>query len=114
MDDEPTLPTRMPPPPHTKLAGPRPATTRIPRVFNIWGTLVYAGCSAVAFLFMIAMGFDIMPPWYVILPTFLYVFLSSGIIALDRIEANKNNKFFIDSIKRQSETIQKHVMRKMN
>jgi|SRR6478736_3106443 len=108
------LPSRMPPPPHAKLAGPRPPTTRAPRAFNIWGTIVYGGCSSIAMAFMVMMGFGIMPPWYVILPSLLYVFLSSGIIALGRIEGNKEARFFIQALKEQSEENKQHAMRKMN
>jgi len=110
------LPSQMPPrpPPHVKLAGPRPPTTRIPRVFNIWGTIVYGGCASVAMGFMIMMGFGIMPPWYIILSCLLYVFLSSGIIALGRVEGNKDAQFFIQALKVRSEESKQREMRKMN
>jgi hypothetical protein len=111
MTDEPTEPIPPRPPP---LPPPLHPTTKIPRVYRLPGTVVFAGCSVVAFFFMIALGFGLDPPWYVILPSLFYVFVSSGIIAIGRIEANKDAKFFIETIKRQSEEIQKHAMRKMN
>jgi len=105
-DEIPELPNRMPPPPHAKLAGPRPLrppTTRVPRVFNIWGTLVYAGCSITAFASMIAYGFGWRPPGLIILPALFYVGISASIIAAGRIEANKDAKVFVRALRRQSE-----------
>jgi len=64
--------------------------------------------------FMIMMGFGIMPPWYVILPALLYVFISSGIIAQGRIEGNKDAQFFIQALKARSEENRQRQMRKMN
>jgi hypothetical protein len=103
-EEPPRLPPPLPPVP----------TTRVPRVFNIQGTLVYAGCSFTAFCFMIAMGFGIWPPWYVILPCLFYVFLSSGIIAHGRIEANKDARFFIHALKKRSQENKQREMRRMN
>jgi hypothetical protein len=116
-EEIPELPKRMPPPPHPKLAGPRPprpATTKIPRVFNIWGTIVYGGCAAFAMAFMIMMGFGIIPPWYIILPCLLYVFVSSGNIAFGRIEANKDARFFTQALRKRGEENKQRQMRKMN
>jgi hypothetical protein len=98
------LPDRMPPRP--------PPTTRVPHAFSIWGTLIYGSCSAAAGFFMIDLVW-IIPPWYVLLATFFYVFVSTGIIALGRVEANRDAKFFIEALKRQSEE-NKLKVRKMN
>ena len=86
------LPSKMPPP-----------TTRVPRMFNIWGTLVYAACSFTAFCFMVAFPFGVRPPLYVVLPCLSYVFISSGIIALGRIENNRDAQFWIETARRVSE-----------
>lgn len=105
-DEIPELPNRMPPPPHAKLAGPRPLrppTTRIPRVFNIWGTIAYGVASITAFASLIAAGFGWHPPWFIIGVALFYVGVSAGIIAAGRIEANKDAKFFVQALRRQSE-----------
>jgi hypothetical protein len=114
MNDD--LPSQMPPrpPPHPKLAGPMPPTTRVPRVFNIWGTIVFGGCSSFALAFMILIGFGIVLPWYVVLPALLYVFVSAGFIALGRIEANKDARFFVQALRKRSEENKQRQMRKMN
>jgi hypothetical protein len=48
------------------------------------------------------------------LPALLYVFLSAGIIALGRIEGNKQSQFFIQALKARSEENKQRQMRKMN
>jgi hypothetical protein len=102
---------QLPPPPHPKLAGPRPPRTRIPRVFNIWGTIAYSACAAAAFFFMIALAFGIYPPWYVMLPCLFYVFMSAGIIAFGRMESNKDARSFIQALRSDEN---QRAMRKMN
>jgi hypothetical protein len=102
-DGLPRLPPPLPPQP----------TTRIPRVFNIWGTLVYAGCSITAFVSMIAYGFGWTPPWIIVLPTFIYVGTSSGIIAMGRIQSNKIASDTFVWLRQKSEE-NKRAMRKMN
>ena len=100
------LPSQMPPPPHAKLAGPRPLRppkTRIPRVFSIWGTLAYSAFSIVAFASMIAYGFGWRPPGLIILPALFYVGTSAGIITMGRIEANKEAKVFTRALSRLSD-----------
>jgi hypothetical protein len=106
MSDE--LPTQMPPrpPPHP--------VTRVPRVFNIWGTLVYAGCSFTAFASMIAYGFGWNPPWPIMLSALFYVGVSAGIIAFGRMEANKDARFFVQALRKRSDENGKRAMRKMN
>src|SRR5213078_4524446 len=89
-------------------------TKRSTRVFNIWGTLVYSICSSTAFIFMIAMGFGILPPWYITLLCLFYVFLSSGFIALGRMDANMEAWFFNDTLRKLSEEDKKHANREMN
>lgn len=104
------LPSQMPPPP-TPLP---PPTTQIPRVFSVWGTVIFFGCSATSFASMIAYSVGWTPPWFIILPAFLYVFISSGFIAVGRMESNKDARLFIEAIKQRSEENRKRAMRKMN
>jgi hypothetical protein len=114
MNDD--LPSKIPPPPHPKLAGPRPRrppTTRIPRVFNVWGTLAYGVFSITAFASMIAHGFGWTLPWFIILPSLCYTGISAGIIATGRMQSNKDARFSIQALKRQSEE-NKRAMRRMN
>ena len=70
--------------------------------YNRGLTLVFAACSFAAFAFMIALPW-ITPPWYVTLGVLMYVFLSSGLIALGRIEGNREARGFVGMIKAMSE-----------
>lgn len=65
-------------------------------------TLVFVLCSFSAFAFMIALPW-ITPPWYVMLGVLVYVFLSSGLVAIGRIEGNRASRGFIVMIKKQSD-----------
>ena len=96
MNDD--LPSRMPPRPP-----PLPPTTRVPRVFSIGGTIAYGGCAITALASLIAYGFGFPPPWFITMSCLLYVFVSAGIIATGRIEANKDAKVFTRALRRQSE-----------
>lgn len=95
MNEDHTRPKQLPQP---------PPTTRVPRVFGPWGTLCY-GISAVASITtVLLMGFTRWtPPWYFLMPAFLYIFISAGIICLGRIESNQEAKFFIHALREQSE-----------
>jgi len=107
------LPHQMPPRPGPPTPPTRlHPTTRVPRVFSLPGTIVYAGCSLTALIFMIGTGFGLQTPWFVILPCLLYVFISSGIIAYGRIESNRDSKVYLRSLQRVSEANKR--MRKMN
>ncbi|HWI70134.1 MAG TPA: hypothetical protein VNS88_17510 [Nitrospiraceae bacterium] len=80
-----------------------PSMTRIPRLFGIWGTLGYGIAAATSITTVLVMGvFDWTPPWYLLMSAFLYVFISSGIIFLGRIEANKDAKEFIRTLRAKS------------
>ena len=74
----------------------------VPRVFNLFGTIIYAGCSITAFGIMIAMPWW-MPPWWILLPTFGYVFTCTGIIAMGRVQSNRDAKAFAHLLRVQSE-----------
>lgn len=76
--------------------------TRIPRVFGIWGTIVYAIASITAFACMVALPWWT-PPWWIVLPTFAYVFVSAGIIAAGRRASNIEAREFMEMLKRKSE-----------
>lgn len=78
------------------------ATTRIPRMFNAWGTLIYGVASLTALAFIISAPWWT-PPWWALLPTYAYVFVSTGIICWGRIENNRDNRLFIEALKHQSE-----------
>ena len=104
------FPPRPGPPPKT---APR-ATTRVPRVFGIWGTIGYGISSIASITALLTMGFTgWTPPWWFLMPVLLYTFTSTGIICYGRIEANKDAKFYIETIKRQSAANEQRVMRKM-
>ena len=95
------LPPRMPPPiPQTPVI--RPMSMKVPRVFNVWGTIVYVVTSITTLAFMIAEPWWT-PPWWVLLPTYAYVFVSASIIAMGRIESNKDARAYVEMIKRQSD-----------
>jgi len=70
--------------------------------YNRGLTLLFAACSIAAFAFMIALPW-ITPPWYITLSFMVYVFLSSGIIALGRIEGNKAARGFAGMLKAMSD-----------
>ena len=96
-DGIPELPSKMP-------QRPVPITVSVPRAFPVYGTLVYAGCSITALSCFFAIGIvHWTPPWYIIMPAFLYCFVSSGIITMGRIESNKNARAFANALKQQSE-----------
>jgi hypothetical protein len=95
MNESDGLPSSMPP-------RPTAIVTKVPLVFNPVGTIIYAIASMTAFACLV-LSYWWTPPWFVLLPTYLYVFLSAGIIALGRIESNKNASAFIDMIKKRSE-----------
>jgi hypothetical protein len=111
------LPDQMPerpPPPHVKLAGPRPPRTKVPRVFSIWGTICYGIAAVFCITAVLLMGFTKwIPPWYFISSAFLYCFISTGLITMGRIESNKDAKFFIRALRQKSAENQR-TMRKMN
>jgi hypothetical protein len=93
-----TPPIQLPPRPSPK------ATTKVPRVFGLFGTVCYGGAAVTAILVALSMAvFDWTPPWYMTASAFMYVFISSGIIFFGRTEANKDAKFFIHAIKERSE-----------
>jgi hypothetical protein len=101
------LPDRMPP----RL--PLPPTTRVPRVFSTWGTVCYGISAITAITIVIAGGiFKWTPPWFLIASAFIYVFISSGLICLGRIDANKDARFFIKTLRQRSDENKR--MRKMN
>jgi Na+/glutamate symporter len=78
--------------------------TRVPHVFPIYGTIVYAGCSITALACFFAIGIaHWTPPWYITMPAFLYCFISAGIITMGRIESNKDAKIFAHLLRKQSE-----------
>ena len=84
-------------------------------MFNIWGTICYSVSAVSSLIAILLMGiFKWTPPWYFLLPAFLYVFISSGIIALGRIQANKDARFFIRMLKRRSDENKQREMRRMN
>jgi hypothetical protein len=74
----------------------------VPRTFNVWGTLVYATSSATAFTCLI-LSYWWTPPWYVLLPMYFYVFMSAGIIALGRLESNRDAVVFAHLLRKPSE-----------
>jgi hypothetical protein len=94
---------------------PTEPTMRAPRVFGIWGTLAYgiASMGSICTVLSIAI-FNRLPPWWIISSAFMYVFISAGIIFFGRIEANREAKFFLQALKRQSEINEMRQMRKMN
>jgi hypothetical protein len=110
MNDD--LPTQMPdqPPPL-----PPPPTTKVPRVFSIWGTICYGiaavySCTTVMLIGIIRW----MPPWYIVSSAFMYVFISAGIICFGRIEANRDARFFIQALRKRSDENKQRRMREMN
>lgn len=79
-------------------------TTRVPRVFKVWGTICYGILAIASITTIMIMDFTRWtPPWWVITSALLYVFISAGIIALGRIESNHDSKFFIQALKERSE-----------
>lgn len=70
--------------------------------YNRGYTLLFAACSFASFAFMIALPW-FTPPWYILLPLMCYVFLSSGLIALGRIEGNNEARGFVDMIRKMSD-----------
>ena len=102
------LPSKMPSRPES------PPTTKVPRVFSIWGTINYGVAAIASIAIVLCMGiFAWTPQWWAIMPAFLYVFISTGIICLGRIEANRDAKFFIHALRKRSEDNER-AMRKMN
>jgi hypothetical protein len=79
-----------------------PPNTRVPRVFSIGGTIVYAIGSVTAVAAIIAKPWWT-PPWWVLLPMFAYIFVSMGIITMGRIEANKDARVFAQLLRKQSD-----------
>ena len=89
-------------------------TTRVPRVFSIWGTACYGIAAVASITTILVMDFTRWtPPWWFISAALLYTFISTGIIALGRIESNRDSKFFIQALRKRSEE-NKRAMRKMN
>lgn len=79
-------------------------TTRVPRVFSIWGTVCYGVAAAYSIISVLLMGIiRYTPPWYFIMASFLYVFISTGIICYGRIESNRDAKVFMHLIRKRSE-----------
>jgi hypothetical protein len=101
------LPKQMPP-------RPPPPTTRVPKVFGIWGTILY-GIIAITSIAIVVIGgiANWTPPWFLIGTAFIYVFISAGLICMGRIEANKDARFFIRALRERSDD-NKRAMRKMN
>jgi hypothetical protein len=56
---------------------------------------------------MVLLPLDVHPPWYILLPAYTYIFLSAGIIALGRMESNKDARLFVQMLKDRSEEIRK-------
>jgi hypothetical protein len=103
------LPSQMPPRPPP----PTAVVTRMPRTFGVFGTLVYLGASITALTSMIAYGFGWNPPWFIILSCIFYTGVSSGIIAMGRMQANRDAHFFIQALRPRSAENQR-AMRRMN
>lgn len=91
------LPDKMPP----RLL---PPTTRVPKVFSVWGTVCYgiAAVFSVTQVILIAVA-RLTPPWYVTSIAFLYVFTSTGLICTGRIESNRDARFFMRALKKRSD-----------
>lgn len=109
------LPKRMPSrlevetPPHMH---PHP-TTKVPKVFSIWGTIYYGAIAIGSIVIVIIGGIaNWTPPWLLIGAAFLYVFINAGIICLGRMEANRDAKFFMHALRKRSDENKR--MRKMN
>lgn len=103
MSEEPT--ERMPPPPT-----PLHATTKVPRVFGIWGTACYGVAAISSIITVLIMDFSRwVPPWWYITATSLYVFASAGIICFGRIQANRDAHGFIVLIRHRSEQNKRHL-----
>jgi hypothetical protein len=105
-DDDPTEPTQLTQP-------SKAIMTRVPHVFSPVGTIVYIGCSVTCLAFMIGYGFGLQVPWYIILPCIFYTAVSSGIIAMGRIESNRDARAFMVRIEQRSE-LNEQYRRKMN
>lgn len=102
------IPDKMPerPPPHP--------TTKVPRVYGLFGTVCYGGSAIVSIISVLSMGvFNWTPPWYIIASALIYVFTSSSLIFFGRIESNKDARFFIQALRKLGEE-NKRSMRKMN
>jgi hypothetical protein len=87
---------------------PRPTpiaiATKVPRVFNIWGTIIYGISALTSLATVLIIGIaDWKPPWWLAMPAFLYCFISSAIIALGRIEANRDARVFTALLRKKSE-----------
>jgi membrane protein required for beta-lactamase induction len=108
------LPKRMPPRPEPTLPPLPPPTTKVPKVFSIWGTIYY-GIIAIASIAIVFIGgiANWTPPWVLTGTAFLYVFVTAGLICMGRIEANRDAKFFIQALRKRSDE-NKRTMRKIN
>jgi hypothetical protein len=73
-------------------------------VFNIWGTIVYgiSALTSIATVLIIGIA-NWTPPWWLTEPAFLYCFISSAIITLGRIEANRDARVFSRLLRKRSD-----------
>ena len=92
------IPRRVPPrgceeplPPHLH------QTTKVPRVFSIWGTILYGIAAIASITTILVMDFTRWTPTTVVHPAAfpIHVHRHLGIIALGRIECNRDMLFFI-------------------
>jgi hypothetical protein len=87
---------------------PRPTpiaiATKVPRVFSIWGTIIYGISAITSIATVLIVGIaDWSPPWWLTEPAFLYCFISAGIITLGRIESNRDARVFTRLLRQKSE-----------
>lgn len=78
-------------------------TTKVPRIFGIWGTACYGIAALYSITVVLGLPFGWKPPWYAVSSAFLYVFVSAGIIFFGRIESNRDARFFMQALKKRSE-----------